>query len=132
MVRIITREWEIAKTYIYEVALQEGKISLDWNDFESMAEEHRPMIAAISEGDGTVADLAKDAIREMMKHTAVKPKGIIVGISSRKDAELKMDEITELPTCLGDVGCDDCDISWGLNSEDCQESRISVAVFAFE
>ena len=34
MVQIITREWEIAKTYIYEVVLRDGLIGLDWNDFE--------------------------------------------------------------------------------------------------
>ena len=29
MVQVITREWEIAKTYIYEVALRDGMIRLD-------------------------------------------------------------------------------------------------------
>ena len=45
MVQVITREWEIAKTYIYEVALRDGMIRLDWNDFEMKAWKSKPAVA---------------------------------------------------------------------------------------
>ena len=45
MVQVITRDWEIAKTYIYEVALRDGMIRLDWNDFEMKVWKIKPAVA---------------------------------------------------------------------------------------
>ena len=45
MIQVITKEWEITKAYIYDVALLPGLIKLDWDDFEVFAEKHRPVVA---------------------------------------------------------------------------------------
>lgn len=37
MIKTITREWEITKDYIFEVALRNGIVKLGWHDFEKMA-----------------------------------------------------------------------------------------------
>lgn len=53
--------------YIYEVVLQEGIINLDWNDFRSFAEEHRPLMAVKNEGDAPVSQLVDKAMSEARK-----------------------------------------------------------------
>ena len=45
MVQTITKEWEITKTYIFDVASRDGIINLDWNDFESRARNMKVAVA---------------------------------------------------------------------------------------
>ena len=43
MIQIVTKEWEITKNYIFEVAMREGLINLDWYDFERRAQKSLPL-----------------------------------------------------------------------------------------
>ena len=38
MIQVITREWQITKAYIDDIALHSGLINLDWDDFKAFAE----------------------------------------------------------------------------------------------
>ena len=68
MVQTITKEWQITKMYIYEVVLRDGVISLDWDDFETFANENIPLLAIRNEGDTPVKDLVKEAMDEAKNH----------------------------------------------------------------
>lgn len=93
MVQTITKEWQITKMYIYEVVLRDGVISLDWDDFETFAEKHRPKVAIRNEGDAPVKELVKEAMDKVQRTCSGKPSGIIISISYKKGDEIKMDEM---------------------------------------
>lgn len=84
MVQTITREWAIAKTYMYEVALHDGVISLDWDDFQTLAENHRPLMAIKIDGDAAVKELVAKAMNEIHRECSSSPSGLIVSISYKK------------------------------------------------
>lgn len=132
MLQTITREWQIAKTYIYDVALHEGVISLDWDDFQAFAEGHRPLIAVRAEGDTAVNQLVDEAMREIRKHCTDRLSGLIVSISYKKDDEIMMDEMFGLNDCMESLANDGVDIKWGVALSDYLDHKRSVYVFAFE
>ena len=68
MVQVITREWEIAKTYIYEVALRDGMIRLDWNDFEMKAWKSKPAVAVKVDEPIGISEMSVKAIDEIKKN----------------------------------------------------------------
>ena len=38
MIQVITKEWQITKAYIEDIALQAGLRNLEWDDFKAFAE----------------------------------------------------------------------------------------------
>ena len=88
MVQTITKEWQITKMYIYEVVLRDGVISLDWDDFETFAEKHRPKVAIRNEGDASVKELVKEAMDKVQRTCSSKPSGIIISISYKRVDEI--------------------------------------------
>lgn len=132
MVQTITREWEIAKTYIYEVALRDGVISLDWDDFQTLAESHRPLMAIKIDGDDAVTVLVARAISEIKKQYSDSPSGIIVSISYKKGEEIMMDEMFGLSDSMNNIATENVEIKWGISQNDGLKSKRSICVFAFK
>lgn len=132
MVQTITREWEIAKAYMYEVALRDGVISLDWDDFQALAEGHRPLVAIKAEGDAAVKELVANAMNEIKKQCSSSPSGLIVAISYRKGEEIMMDEMFGLSDSMDDIATENVEIKWGISQHDSKKSKRCVWVFAFE
>lgn len=131
MLQTITKEWQIAKTYIYEVALRDGVINLDWDDFQSFAENHRPLIAVGVEGDTAVKQLVAEAMDEIRNHCVDRLSGLIVSISYKKDDEIMMDEMFGLSESMESIANDDVDIKWGVCPNDYLDHKRRVYVFAF-
>ena len=132
MVQIFTKEWQIAKTYIYEVASHHGMINLDWNDFRSFAEKHRPLVAVRNEGDASVKELLEKALVEVRVHSADNFSKIILSLSYKEGEGLNMDDMSAVNDCLDEFITRDMEIKWGFNQYDSLESKHCVCVFAFE
>lgn len=129
MVQVITREWEITKTYIFEVALKEGAINLDWNDFEMNAQAGKPVAAVIIDDPQSIAEMGTKAIEEARKAVKSTLSSLIVVISYRKDNSLKMTELGELSEIF--AGLPDIDVIWGVQESD-TITTTTITVFAFE
>lgn len=131
MIRTTTKEWQITKMYIYEVVLRDGVISLDWNDFETFAEKHRPLVAIRNEGDAPVKDLVKEVMDKAPKYCSRTPLSIIISISYKKGDEIKMDEMFGLSDSMDEIAGENVEIKWGISQGDNLESKRSVCVFIF-
>lgn len=131
MAQIIKKEWQITKMYIYEVVLQEGIINLDWNDFRSFAEEHRPLIAVKNEGDAPVSQLVDKAMGEARKQGISQPSSIIVSIFYKEGEEIMMEELFGLCDGMNQIASEDVAIKWGISQNDSLENKRSVNVFIF-
>lgn len=132
MVQTITREWAIAKTYMYEVALHDGVISLDWDDFQTLAENHRPLMAIKIDGDAAVKELVAKAMNEIHRECSSSPSGLIVSISYKKGEEIMIDEMFGLSDSMDNIANENVEIKWGISQNDSQKSKRCVWVFAFE
>lgn len=131
MIQTINKEWQITKMYIYEVVLRDGVISLDWDDFETFAEKHRPLMAIRNEGDVPVKDLVREIMDEVTKHCSDKPSSIIISISYQKDAEIMMDEMFGLSDSMDEIAGENVEIKWGISQGYNLESKRSVCAFVF-
>lgn len=132
MVKVITREWDIAKTYIYEVVLRDGLIRLDWNDFEMKAKESRPAVAVKVDEPLGISELTAKAIDEVKKNIKGTLSNVMVIISFKKGQDLMMEELGGMNGSLVRLADENVDIIWGIQQvEDITNNRC-MTVFAFE
>ena len=129
MVQVITREWEITKTYIFEVALKEGAINLDWNDFEMNAQAGKPVAAVIIDEPQSIAEMTTKAIEEAWKAVKGTLSSLIVVLSYPKGYSLKMTELEGLAQIFAELP--DIDVIWGVQESDTINAT-TITVFAFE
>ena len=129
MVQVITREWEITKTYIFEVALKEEAINLDWNDFEMNAQAGKPVAAVIIDEPQSIAEMTTKAIEEAWKAVKGTLSSLIVVLSYPKGYSLKMTELEGLAQIF--AGLPDIDVIWGVQESDTINAT-TITVFAFE
>ena len=132
MVQVITREWEIAKTYIYEVALRDGMIRLDWNDFEMKAWKNKPAVAVKVDDPLGGSEMSVKVIDEIKKYINNTLSSVIIIISYKKDQHLMMDELGGMNECLSRLAEEDVEINWGVQEADEITNSRSMTVFAFE
>lgn len=132
MVQVITREWEIAKTYIYEVALRDGMIRLDWNDFEMKAWKSKPAVAVKVDEPLGISEMSVKAIDEIKKNINNTLSSVIIIISYKKGQPLMMDELGGMNECLSRLAEEDVEINWGVQEADEITNSRSMTVFAFE
>lgn len=131
MIQIIKSEWEIAKTYILDVALRDGIINLDWQDFENMARGSKPAVAVKIDEHHDVSELTEEAIRKAKENVRGKLDSIIVLVSFKKGYELMMDEMGGINDCFSCLEDEDVEILWGLQQDDSIANDRCVTVFAF-
>lgn len=131
MIQTITKEWQITKMYIYEVVLRDGVISLDWDDFETFAEKHRPLLAIRNEGNVPVKDLVREAMEEVKNHSSDTPSSIIISISYQKGSEIMMDEMFGLSDSMDEIAGENVEIKWGIGQGESLENKRSICVFIF-
>ena len=132
MIQIIRSEWEISKTYIFDVALRDGIINLDWQDFENIARKSKPAVAVKIDENLDVSELTEKAIRKAKENVNGKLVGIITVVSFKKGNELMMDEMGGINACFSCLADEGVDILWGLQQDDSIASNRCVTVFAFE
>lgn len=132
MVQIITREWEITKTYIFEVVLRDGMIRLDWNDFEMKARQSKPAIAVKVDEPLGISEMTVKAIEEIKRNIKSTLSSVMIIISYKKDQNLMMDELGGMDESLSCLAEEDIEITWGIQEVDEITNSRSMIVFAFE
>lgn len=134
MVQLFTHEWQIAKSYIYDVVLHHGMINLDWRDFEYFAENYHPLFAVRNEGDASIKELLDRILEEVRVHGADNFSKIIISLSFKEGEGIDMEEMSAVNDFIDAFMTRDRDmeIKWGVNQYDSLESKHCVSVFAFE
>lgn len=133
MVQVVTKEWEIAKTYIYGVALKKGLMNLDWEDFERKAQWGRPSAAVTVDEPLSLPELMAEAVAQMEKYTGRTHSGVMVVVSYNKGHELMMDELGDLYDSLSNyIDCNEVDVTWGIQEDEEIANHRCVMVFVFD
>ncbi len=96
MTELITSEWEITSSYIYNVAIKPCYIHLDWYDFERLAKEYKPAAAVIASGD-SLHDVFIQSLKEISKIAGGKIKAMILSVAHNPSSALQMAEVSQFP-----------------------------------
>lgn len=132
MVQVITREWEITKTYIFDIVLRDGMIQLDWDDFQMFAERHRPLAAVRVEDNLTVNQLVEQATKEVMNCTSGNLSCFIISIYHKNGEEIMMDELMGLVEQMKTIVDDNVQIKCCVSHKDNMDAPRGVCIYAFE
>ena len=131
MTQIIWNEWEIAGTFIYEIALSGGMMKLGWRDFESLAHDFSPRVAIKVEEDAPLKKLLKDAMMKLTQNYDC-IKGLIVSLGFRQGEEIQMDDVNDALDCFREFNLAyDVNIRWGIEHNGSPEGTRRVIVIAF-
>ena len=130
MMQVIKQEWEITKTYIFDVALKEGLINLDWQDFETMARQYKPFVAVKVDESIALSELIEKALLELRRNINEGLNSIIVAVAY-KDDEIVMDEMDGIKDCISRLIDEHVDIIFGIQQTDDITSNRCVTVYAF-
>lgn len=131
MIKIIKQEWEITKTYIFDVVLRDGLIKLDWNDFEKRAMRYTPFMAVKADAPVSLSELTENALEAIRKNANKGVSCIMMVISYKKDCEIMIDEMGEVNEYFSRLADNDVDIVWGIQQADDIANNRCVTVFAF-
>lgn len=132
MVQIITREWEITKTFIFEVVMQEGVMKIDWNDFENTAQHSKPAVAVKVDEPLGISEMMDMAFEEMMKNLTGTLTSVMIIISYRQDQNIMMAELGGMNESLSRLSEEEVEIVWCIQEADDITNSRSITVFAFE
>ena len=132
MIQIFKSEWEITKTYIYDVALNPGMINLNWDDFKAFAEKYRPVVSVKNEGASSIKELVEQAISEISEYRSDKCSNIIASISYNDSEGFAFDEMEGVLDCLTMFANEDMEIKWGISQNDTLKSKRCISIFVFE
>lgn len=116
MIQILTKEWEITKEYIYEVALQESVIKLDINDFLYAVRYRRPLLAVKVEDEALIPELCQQAFHNLDCNLSLKPSVIILNFVYGEDNPIHIEEIQALMDIFQSYNEQNIEIKWGLQS----------------
>lgn len=132
MIQIVTKEWEITKNYIFEVAMREGLINLDWYDFERRAQESRPAVEVKVDEPLDISSMIEKAGEEVKNNINGTLSSLMLLISYKKDKELMMEEMNGLNDILPKLAEDNVDICWGIQQNEQTENDRCITIYAFE
>lgn len=132
MIQVIKQEWEITKTYIFDVVLRDGMIRLDWNDFEMRARENKPSVAVRVDEPLNISGLTEKAIDEMERNINGTLSIVMVVFSYKKDHELLMEELGGMNDTLERLANKNVDIIWGVQQTEEISNNRCITLFAFE
>lgn len=130
MMQVIKQEWEITKTYIFDVALKEGLINLDWQDFETMVRQYKPFVAVKVDESIALSELMEKTLLELRKNINEGLNSIIVAVAY-KDDEIVMDEMDGIKDCISRLIDEHVDIIFGIQQSDDITNSRCVTVYAF-
>ncbi len=130
MMQVIKQEWEITKTYIFDVALKEGLINLDWQDFETIARQYKPFVAVKVDESIALSELMEKTLLELRRNINEGLNSIIVAVAYKGD-EIVMDEIDGIKDCISRLIDEHVDIIFGIQQSDDITNSRCVTVYAF-
>lgn len=132
MIQVITREWEITKTFIFEVVMGDGLVKLDWQDFELMAQAGRPAVTVRVDALLSVSEQTAKALDEVRKNINGTLSCVMAVIFFKKDKELMMEELGGLNGVLSDLVDENVQIYWSIQQAEEMTNDRRVMLFAFE
>lgn len=132
MIQIKKEEWEITKMYIFDVALRDGIVNLDLQDFENKAREARPAVAVKVDEPLDVSGLTEKAIGIIKENVSGKLDSVMVVVSFKEGNELKMEDLDGMGACFLRLANENVDVVWGLQQADDITNDRQVTAFAFE
>ena len=132
MVQIITREWEITKTFIFEVVMKEGLMKIDLNDFENAAKHSKPAVAVKVDEPLGISEMMDMAFEEMMKNLTGTLTSVMIIISYRLDQNIMMAELGGMNESFSRLSEEEVEIVWCIQEADDITNSRSITVFAFE
>ena len=130
-VAIITKEWEMTKDYIFEVAMKHGLINLDWNDFANFASKYKPLLAMKADGYGSMSDQMSIALKGMSLQADVKISAIIISMAFEPSSPMTVDEMDGMDVKLDELVSQGMDVLWGLREDDGIPYERSVTLYVF-
>lgn len=130
-VAIITKEWEITKDYIFEVAMKHGLINLNWHDFANFASKYKPLLAIKVDGYGSMSNHVSTALKGMNLQADVKISAIIISMAFKPSSPMLVDEMNEMNANLDELTNQGTDILWGLREDDGIPYERSVTLYVF-
>ena len=132
MVQIITREWEITKTFIFEVVMKEGLMKIDLNDFENTTKHSKPAVAVKVDEPLGISEMIDMAFEEMMKNLTGTLTSVMIIISYRQDQNIMMAELGGMNKSFSRLSEEEVEIVWCIQEADDITNSRSITVFAFE
>lgn len=130
-VAIITKDWEITKDYIFEVAMKHGLINLNWHDFANFASKYKPLLAIKVDGYGSMSNHVSTALKGMNLQADVKISAIIISMAFKPSSPMLVDEMNEMNANLDELTNQGTDILWGLREDDGIPYERSVTLYVF-
>lgn len=130
-VAIITKEWEITKDYIFEVAMKHGLINLDWHDFENFAYKYKPLLAIKADGYGTMSDQVSIALKGINLQADVKVSAVIIPMAFKPSSPMAVDEMKGMNANFDELTNQGTDILWGLREDDGIPYERSATLYVF-
>lgn len=131
MIQILTKEWEITKEYIYEVALQQGIVQLDINDFLFAVRYRRPLLAVKVEDEALIPELCQQAFHNLDSNLSLKPSVVILNFVYGEDNPIHIEEMQALMDIFQSYNEQNIEIKWGLQSRKEFAYQRQVQLFAF-
>lgn len=130
-VAIITKEWEMTKDFIFEVAMKNGLINLDWNDFANFASKYKPLQAMKADGYGSMSDQMSISLKGMNLQTDVKVSAVIISMAFNPSRPMVVDEMNGMNVKFEELTNQGVDVLWGLREDDDIPYERSVALYVF-
>ena len=135
MVQVITREWEITKTYIYEVVSKKRQRDLRWKAFELKAQDNKPVVAVKVDEPLPLYEIARTAFDEIKKNVKGRLSCMFFFVYYKKGRGVDWDDVGELNSHLYDIirkekGPEAFYV--GAKESDTITNYLSIAIYAFE
>ncbi len=131
MIDVTTAQWKIAKNFIFDVINKDGRINLDWTDFESFAKRGKPAVMVKVDEALSLKHLSVIAVDEIKRNVQGTLLGLLVAVFYKNGETMSMDEMSGLHDSLSELPAE-LDVAWGLlQSDDLINSR-GVIMIAFE
>lgn len=132
MKRVVTQEWEFAKTFIFDFVLRSGTTKLEWDDFYAFAEKHHPLVAVIVEDNMPLYQLAELAISEIQKYALDNLSCIIISICYKEGESITIDEISAFAERINSIAENEVQIQWSVSPNNQINSDRSIGIYIFE
>ena len=132
MIQVFTKDWEITKNSIFDVAEKKSLICLDWHDFESRAMVSRPVVAVKVDEPLAFSELMSEGIGLAKQHIRGTLSSLMIVAASKPGEDLMMEELGGVGAILNEFADEGVDIAWGLLETEDIEHNHCVTVFALE
>ena len=131
MITVKTKEWEITKSFIFDVLNKDGRINFDWFDFEGFAKEGKPSVMVKVEEPLSLRLQSVMAVDAIKKNARGNLCSLLVAVFYKNKGVSIMEEMSGLHDSLSELPAD-VDVTWGVLEAEDLINDYGVIMFAFE